>query len=88
MTAPRSPGEPRAALRRPPTTVGETFTLGVRLTKAEIRAFARQMHDLTPLHHDLAAARAAGYPGLIASGAHAGAIFAGMSGTASLLRHA
>ena len=53
----------------------------VRLDDAEIRAFARQLHDLNPLHHDLAAARAAGYPGLIASGAHTGAIFMGMTAT-------
>ncbi len=68
-------------MRAPPTEVGETFTLTVRLSDAEIRAGARQLHDLNPLHHDLAAARAAGYPGLIASGAHTGAIFMGMTAT-------
>ena len=77
MTAARSPGERRA----PPTRIGETFTLQLRLSEAEIRAFARQLHDLNPLHHDLAAARAAGYPGLIASGAHTGAVFMGMTAT-------
>ena len=65
----------------PPTRIGETFTLCVRLSETEIRAFARQLHDLNPLHHDLTAARAAGYPGLIASGAHTGAIFMGMTAT-------
>ena len=65
----------------PPTTIGETFTLSVRLSEAEIRTAARQLHDLNPLHHDHAAARAAGYPGLIASGAHTGAIFMGMTAT-------
>jgi len=65
----------------PPTEVGETFTLTVRLGEADIRAFARQLHDLNPLHHDLETARAAGYPGLIASGAHTGAIFMGMTAT-------
>ncbi len=64
-----------------PTEVGETFTLTVRLSEAEISAGARQVYDLNPLHHDLAAARAAGYPGLIASGAHTGAIFMGMTAT-------
>ena len=67
--------------RPPPTAVGETFTLQLRLRDDEIRAFARQLHDLNPLHHDLAAARAAGYPGLIASGAHTGAVFMGMTAT-------
>lgn len=76
MTEPRSPGE-----RPPPTEVGETFTLVVRLGDDEIRAGARDLYDLNPLHHDLAAARAAGYPGLIASGAHTGAIFMGMTAT-------
>jgi acyl dehydratase len=65
----------------PPTQTGETFTLGVRLTDGEIVAFARQLHDQNPLHHDLGAAKAAGYPGLIASGAHTGAIFMGMTAT-------
>lgn len=76
MTARRSPGE-----RPPPTEVGETFALVVRLGDDDIRAGARAVHDLNPLHHDLAAARAAGYPGLIASGAHTGAIFMGMTAT-------
>ena len=76
MTANRSPGE-----RPPPTEVGETFTLRVRLGDDELRAGARLVHDLNPLHHDLVAARAAGYPGLIASGAHTGAIFMGMTAT-------
>lgn len=76
MTAVRSPGE-----RPPPTEVGETFTRVVRLSHDELRDGARQLHDLNPLHHDLAAARAAGYPGLIASGAHTGAIFMGMTAT-------
>lgn len=80
MTAARSPGD-RPGDAGPPTEVGETFTLTVRLTEDEIRAFARQLHDLNPLHHDLVAARAAGYPGLIASGAHTGAIFMGMTAT-------
>ena len=68
-------------MKSPPAQVGETFTLGVRLSEAEIRAVARQLRDLNPLHHELDAARAAGYPGLIASGAHTGAIFIGMTAT-------
>jgi acyl dehydratase len=70
------PGE-----RPPPTEVGETFMLLVRLSDDAIRAGAQQLHDLNPLHHDMAQARAAGYPGLIASGAHTGAIFMGMTAT-------
>ena len=76
MTAARSPGD-----RAPPTAIGETFSLVVRLSDDEIRAGARTLQDLNPLHHELAAARAAGYPGLIASGAHTGAIFMGMTAT-------
>ena len=64
-----------------PVAVGETFTLVVRLSAAEIAAQARALHDLNPLHQDPAAARAAGHPGLIASGAHTGAIFMGMTAT-------
>jgi|GEM_PF-1251430 len=84
MTAAPFPGELPGELpggHPPPTEVGETFTLVVRLSDDEIRAGARLLHDLNPLHHDLAIARAAGYPGLIASGAHTGAIFMGMTAT-------
>jgi acyl dehydratase len=70
-----------SVVRPAPTAVGETFTLPLRLTDDEIRTFARAVHDLNPLHHDLAAARAAGHPGLIASGAHTGAVFMGMTAT-------
>jgi acyl dehydratase len=64
-----------------PTEPGETFTLRLRLTDAEIIDAAGRLHDHNPLHHDIAAARAAGFPGLIASGAHTGAIFMGMTAT-------
>ena len=64
-----------------PVAVGETFTLAVRLDEAAIAGGARALHDLNPLHQDPVAARAAGYPGLIASGAHTGAIFMGMTAT-------
>ncbi|MGZ5133250.1 MAG: MaoC family dehydratase [Caldimonas sp.] len=64
-----------------PASVGETFTLRVRLADAEIPAFADSVHDHNPLHHDLAAALAAGYRGLIASGTHLGGIFMAMTAT-------
>ncbi|MEO6033250.1 MAG: MaoC family dehydratase [Burkholderiaceae bacterium] len=65
----------------PLTEPGETFSLRLRLTDAEIIDTAGRLHDHNPLHHDLGAARAAGFPGLIASGAHTGAIFMGMTAT-------
>lgn len=64
-----------------PTAVGETFALRVRLRSDEIGRFAASVHDFNPLHHDVAAARAAGYPGLIACGPHLGGIFMGMTAT-------
>ena len=57
---------------RLPAQVGETFTRRLRLSEAEIRAFATSVHDFNPLHHDAEVARAAGYPGLIASGTQVG----------------
>ena len=63
------------------TEPGETFTLRLRLTDPDIIDTAGRLHDHNPLHHDVAAARAAGFPGLIASGAHTGAIFMGMTAT-------
>jgi acyl dehydratase len=61
--------------------VGETFTQRARFSDAEIRAFAMSVHDHNPLHHDLAAARAAGYRGLIASGTQLGSVFMAMTAT-------
>lgn len=64
-----------------PATIGETFVKRVRLSDDEIRAFARTVDDLNPLHHDLAAAKAQGYRGLIASGTQLGSIFMAMTAT-------
>ena len=62
-------------------TVGETFTQRARFGDDEIRAFAASVHDHNPLHHDVAAARAAGYRGLIASGTQLGSVFMAMTAT-------
>ena len=62
-------------------TVGETFTQRARFSDDEIRAFATSVHDHNPLHHDVVAARAAGYRGLIASGTQLGSIFMAMTAT-------
>ena len=62
-------------------TVGETFTQRARFSDDEIRAFATSVHDFNPLHHDVAAARAAGYRGLIASGTQLGSVFMAMTAT-------
>ena len=61
--------------------VGETFTQRTRFSDAEIRSFATSVHDHNPLHHDVVAARAAGYRGLIASGTQLGSIFMAMTAT-------
>ena len=53
-----------------PAHIGETFGRRVRLGVDEIRAFAASVDDWNPLHHEVAFAQAAGYPGLIASGTH------------------
>ena len=65
----------------PLVEVGETFTQHARLSDDEIRAFATSVHDHNPLHHDVALARAAGYPRLIASGTHLGSILMAMTAT-------
>jgi acyl dehydratase len=64
-----------------PTQVGETFGLRVRLAAEQIPAFASSVLDFNPLHHDLAAARAAGYPGLIASGTQIGSMLMALTAT-------
>ena len=62
-------------------TVGETFTQRARFSDDKIRAFAISVDDHNPLHHDVAAARAAGYRGLIASGTQLGSVFMAMTAT-------
>jgi acyl dehydratase len=62
-------------------TVGETFTQRARFSEDEIRAFATSVHDHNPLHHDVVAARAAGYRGLIASGTQLSSVFMAMTAT-------
>jgi acyl dehydratase len=64
-----------------PATVGETFAKTVRFSDDEIRAFARTVDDRNPLHHDLAAAKAQGYRGLIASGTQLGSVFMALTAT-------
>ena len=64
-----------------PAHVGETFTQTARLGVDEIRAFAVSVHDHNPLHHSDAAARAAGYPGIIASGTQIGSFLMAMTAT-------
>ena len=61
-----------ATTARLPARIGETFGRRLRLNEDEIRAFATSVHDFNPLHHDHDVARAAGYPGLIASGTQVG----------------
>lgn len=65
----------------PLATVGETFAQRTRLTADAIRDFATTVGDHNPLHHDVAAARAAGYRALIASGTHLGSILMAMTAT-------
>ncbi len=64
-----------------PARIGETFARRVRLSEAEIRAFAISVHDLNPLHHDHAVAVAAGYPAIIASGTQVGSHLMALTAT-------
>ncbi|MEO8081396.1 MAG: MaoC family dehydratase [Caldimonas sp.] len=75
------PESAAVAAVRTPALVGETFARRVRLSDAEIRAFALSVDDHNPLHHDVAVAQAAGYPGLIASGTQVGSLLMAMTAT-------
>jgi acyl dehydratase len=50
--------------------VGHRIERRVRWTKEDIVAFAREVGDLNPMHHDEAYAATTRFGGLIASGAH------------------
>jgi acyl dehydratase len=62
-----------------PAQVGETFTKRLRIDAAQIPRFAASVDDHNPLHHDIEVARAAGYPGLIASGTQVGSLLMAMT---------
>ncbi len=64
-----------------PAQVGETFSRRLCFDIGSIRAFALSVDDRNPLHHDEAVARAAGYPGLIASGTQLGGVVMAMTAT-------
>ena len=50
-----------------PSQIGKEVTLGVfPVSAAEIREFAEVIEDLNPLYLDADAARAAGYPNILA----------------------
>jgi acyl dehydratase len=74
-----SPAASVVATARLPARVGETFVKRVRIDAAQIPVFAASVDDHNPLHHDLAVARAAGYPGLIASGTQVGSLLMAMT---------
>lgn len=64
-----------------PAQVGETFSRRLSFDVESIRTFAASVDDRNPLHHDETVARAAGYPGLIASGTQLGGIVMAMTAT-------
>lgn len=57
-----------------PFSLGERFEETLTLGADEVRAFADQVGDTSPVHHDAALARELGFGGLIASGAHTAAL--------------
>ena len=70
-----------AGAGKPLANVGETFARRTRLSADAIRDFATTVGDHNPLHHDVAAARAAGYRALIASGTQLGSVLMAMTAT-------
>ncbi len=62
----------------PLVTLGERIGRTVRYTRAEISAFARMSFDDNPLHHDVQAARQAGFGEVIAAGQQTSSIMMGL----------
>ena len=61
--------------------VGTRIEQELTLDEAAIRAGARLVGDMNPLHHDAAFAAASRFGGLIASGAHTAALLSGFAAT-------
>lgn len=68
-------------MTRQPTVIGEQFQRRVTLTADEITAFARQVGDENPLHHDADFAAGTRFGRIIASGPHITALFMAMVAT-------
>lgn len=64
-----------------PYHVGERFSRTVTFDPDGVRAFAAMAGDHNPLHHNAAFAANSGFGGLIASGAHYGALLMGLVAT-------
>jgi acyl dehydratase len=67
--------------------VGYSFERRVRWTREDIRAFAHDVGDHNPLHHDEDFAQASRFNGLIASGAQPVAILMAMCGSQATAEH-
>jgi acyl dehydratase len=65
--------------------VGSTFERRVRWTREDIVAFARDVGDTNPMHHDDEYARGTRFGGLIASGAHTVAVMMALCGAQASL---
>ncbi|MFJ9606122.1 MaoC/PaaZ C-terminal domain-containing protein [Kitasatospora sp. NPDC101176] len=63
-------GTPAPAAHPGTTADTEPLTLTHTLTRADVAAYAHASGDLNPIHLDDTAARAAGFPGVIAHGMH------------------
>lgn len=57
----------------------ERFSTEVQLTPATVSAFAHNVGDLNPVHHDVQYAAATRYQRLIASGAHTTGLLMGLT---------
>lgn len=60
---------------------GETFGGEMCLTRQQVRDFAASVGDFNPIHHDDAAAKTAGFEGIIASGPQPAAVFLALAAT-------
>ena len=69
-----------AARARSPPSARPSATRVASATPRSVPSRPRS-HDHNPLHHDLAAAKAAGYRALIASGTQLGSVFMAMTAT-------
>ncbi|CAD2222122.1 maoc family dehydratase-like protein [Angomonas deanei] len=77
----KSKNSPREQMSQKVIRVGMTATKRFKITQDAVKHFGDLIGDHNPIHSDVNAAKAAGFPSTICYGAFAGSLFSGLMAT-------